>query len=149
MPTLGFATEREDAATAALLVYVVWRSRDVARFRVTPAVWEQVAGFAKAAAKQGRSLWEVLDRLMPRLRCGALRPEVCRQAVLAPGTAVPAGAPRQFLTGPVDAADRRAVLRCLRYETPYVIALVRERLERERLTPAVLDADADDEEESA
>ena len=32
----GFDTEDEANATAALLVYATWRSRDTARYRVTP-----------------------------------------------------------------------------------------------------------------
>jgi hypothetical protein len=69
-----FDTTDEPAAVAALLVYAVYRSRDKARYKISMDMWEQITRFVKAAAKRSKSLSEFLDRLMPKLCCGALNP---------------------------------------------------------------------------
>lgn len=140
----GFDTDDLDEATAALLVYAVWRSRDRARFRVTPDVWSQVTRFVKASAKRSRTLPEFLDRLMPRLACGALHPravEVGIRGVIplvetADGEYIQAAADpeqREFLTGVLRRVDDAAVIRLYNTQSSLVIALVRDRLEREKV----------------
>jgi hypothetical protein len=151
----GFDTDDSNAAVAALLVYAVWRSRDRSRYKVTPDVWSQVTRFVKASAKRSRTLPEFLDRLMPRLACGALHPravEVGIRGVIplvetADGEYIQAAADpeqREFLTGVLRSADHKAVLRLFNYESSLVIALVRDRLEREKVVErrfeTVLDA---------
>ncbi|CAH2606088.1 conserved protein of unknown function (plasmid) [Rhodovastum atsumiense] len=127
--TLGFDTERADASVAALLIYVVYRSRDVARLKVSLDMWSRIERFVKAAAKRADSLPTFIERLMPRLGCEVLRP--VREA------GEEQGATRDFasLTSILDAppADPHAVLRVLHRETSLCVLLVRERLERERV----------------
>ena len=43
-----FDTDDESAAVAALLLYATWRSRDPARLKITPDVWDQVTRFVEA-----------------------------------------------------------------------------------------------------
>lgn len=142
-----FDTEDESAATAALLLYATWRSRDAGRFKITPDVWDQVTRFVKASAKRARSIPEFLDSLMPRLCAGSLRPQWL--AVGASGetgfevyTADALPERREFLTGILERADHRCVLDRLFKETAWVVLLVRDRLEREKAIESKLMEDA-------
>lgn len=137
-----FDTNRKPAATAALLVYVVYRSRDRQRFKITPELWEKVARFVKDSAKRAKSLPEFLDALAPRLCCGALNPRWMDvgEAGLTPitmgsgstGYIEPGEGHRDFMVRIVEGADAEAALKCLLTETIWIIAMVRDRLENEK-----------------
>lgn len=138
----GFDTEDRNEATAALLIYAVYRSRDTRRFKVTPDLWAQIERFVKAAAKRADSLPRFLEALKPRLSCGTLHPrwmEAGIRGVLLLGATTSgeyvevAGQPqREFLTGVLGQADTPRVLDLLYRETAYMVLLVRDRLEREK-----------------
>lgn len=137
-----FDTEDPAAATAALLVYAVYRSRDARRYRPTPDMWGQIERFTKAAAKRADSLPRFLETLKPRLSCDTLAPRAMAVGLAgAPTVALgdgafaelaPAAGQREFLTAVLERADEAAVLDRLYRETAWVILLVRDRLERER-----------------
>lgn len=144
----GFDTDDEDAATAALLVYIVWRSRDRA-FKVTPDVWAQIERFVKDCAKRAKSLQAFVEALKSprRLSAGTLHPrhlavglagEVPLVEVRDPDGALRyaiqfAGeARREFATRVFERANHAAVIRLLYAETAWIVLLVRDRLEREK-----------------
>lgn len=142
-----FDTDDPAAATAALLVYAIYRSRDAKRLKVTPDLWAQIERFTKAAAKRADSLPRFVEQLKPRLCCDTLRPaamEVGIKGVLPIAehggeiTYLQRQDSREFLTGVLAAADERSVLRLLYRETAWVILLVRDRLEREKPIEAQL-----------
>lgn len=151
--TYGFDTDDLDAATGALLVYAVWRSRDMRRFKVTPDLWSQIERFVKAAAKRAISLPRFLETLKPRLACGTIHPrwmEVGITGELALGryasgerVQLAAEPQREFLTGVLARVQHRAVLDLLYRETAYLVLLVRDRLERERPMEARFEQDID------
>lgn len=139
----AFDTTDEHAATAALLVYATWRSRDTGRYKITPDVWSQVERFVKAAAKRARTLADFVEELKPRLYAGTLSPRAMEAGVKGPvpllalgsGAMLEMAAPedqREFLVGVIERADQREVLRRLYRQTAWVVLLVRDRLERER-----------------
>lgn len=142
--TYGFDTEDRDYATAALLVYAVYRSRNRSRYKVTPDMWGQIERFTKAAAKRARTIPEFLERLKPRLSCETLHPSAMSVGLSGTipmiesrhGEFIQLGDEgnerREFLTRVVDRADDQRVLRALNTETSWVILLVRDRLEREK-----------------
>jgi len=138
----GFDTEDRDYAVGALCVYAVYRSRDHKRFRVSTDMWDRIERYVKSAAKRARDLPAFIERLKPRLCCGSLRPKYCASG-LAPaqatmvndhGELMVVGQPdrRDFMVRVLEEADDRAVLRRLLDHTFMVIALVRDRLEREK-----------------
>ena len=45
----GFDTSSEEAAIGALLVYGIYRSRDMKRFKITPDMWGVIERVVKAA----------------------------------------------------------------------------------------------------
>lgn len=143
----GFDTDDEPSAAAALLVYVCWRSRDRG-FRVTPEVWAQVERFVRDAAKRARSLQEFVETLKSsrRLSAPTLQPRYFQAGVAGGDALVPVNNPdgslrymiqiadeqRDFGTRIFSRPDHGPVLRKLGRETAWIIALVRDRLERER-----------------
>jgi hypothetical protein len=149
-----FDTDSREAATAALLVYVVYRSRDRARYRVTPDLWNQVTRFSRAAAKRATNIPRFLDAFMPRLACGSLNPRYMAVGItgMVPHRDsaghveyIQAGDSREFLTGVLREVDQRAVVELLYNETTYIVLLVRDRLEREKVVEGEIIQFADEE----
>lgn len=161
----GFDTSDQHAATAALLVYVVYRSRDRARFTVTPDMWGRIERYVKDAAKRATSLPEFLEALKRagRLNAPTLHPRhlevgLSGEAPITPvlgadgklayavqfSTARETGL-REFGTQVLERADAAAVIGKLYRETTWVVLLVRDRLEREKPIEQHLDViDRDD-----
>lgn len=139
----GFDTDDEAAATAALIVYATWRSRDRDRFRVTPDVWARVERFVKASAKRAETLPRFLEGLKSRLACATLDPRWMRAGLAGeiPAVVTEDGVrlvvvaepeQREFLAGLFERADHAAALARLYQDTAWIVLLVRDRLERER-----------------
>jgi hypothetical protein len=132
--------EGRQAATAALLVYAIYRSRDKRKFKVSPEMWGQIERFTKASAKRARDLHAFIESLKPRLCCPTINPKwvevgaTGRLVALGDGSFAefPGQEQREFLTGVLNDADHRQVVDTLYRKTSWVIALVRDRLEREK-----------------
>jgi len=142
-----FDTTDEHAATAALLVYAIWRSRDPARLKITHDIWDQVTRFIKASAKRSRSIPEFIDALMPKMCAGALKPkwlEVGYRGLTAVTNRagqteyIQLAEQREFLTGVLGKSDHRSVIDRLFKETSWIVLLVRDRLEREKPLESML-----------
>lgn len=137
----NFDTDDENEAKAALLVYCVYRSRDMQRFKVTPDMWAQIERFVKASAKRAKSLGEFLESLKPRLSCGTINPKWMNTGTKGMvgitddegfTSYIQAGDQREFLTGLIRTTEAKPVLRLLYRETTLIIQLVRVRLEAEK-----------------
>jgi hypothetical protein len=139
----NFDTSNENAATAAFLVYAIWRSRDVKRFKITPSLWDQVERAVKSVAKRAEDLGEFIEKLKPKLACASIKPKWAKTVpdgiismIQAPdGSLMEIGQDqekRQFMTDVLESADDRAVLDVLYKKAAYVILLVRDRIEREK-----------------
>lgn len=138
----NFDTDNHEAATGALLVYAIYRSRDVKRFKVTPDMWGIIERAVKSTAKRARDLGEFIEKLKPKLMCSTIHPRWAQ--TLPDGVvtmkAMPDGSfaqiedkgRRQFLTDVLQEVDHRAVLDMLYRQTALIILLVRDRLEREK-----------------
>jgi hypothetical protein len=145
----GFDTDDTHAATAALLVYAIYRSRDARRYRITPDLWAQIERFVKSSAKRSRTLPAFIESLKPRLACGTIHPRWMEAGISGLLPHIDAAGhieyiestnARQFLTGVIGDADARAVLSRLYKETAWVVLLVRDRLEREKPIESTLTA---------
>lgn len=138
----NFDTDDHTAATAALLVYAVYRSRDTKRFKVTPDLWGQCERAVKSVAKRATDLGEFIERLKPKLMCQTIHPRWAKtipdglisMKMMPDGTVaqVQDMGRRQFLTDVLQNVDHREVLDVLYRKTSLVILLVRDRLEREK-----------------
>lgn len=140
----NFDTSNEDAATAAFLVYVVYRSRDIKRFKITPEMWSTIERAVKSVSKRAEDLGEFIEKLKPRLACTSIKPKWAKtipdgmvtMMKGADGSLYEIGheeeGRRQFLTDVLEGAGDRAVLDVLYKKAAYVVLLVRDRLEREK-----------------
>ncbi len=152
--TYGFDSDDPVAATAALLVYAVWRSRNRKRLKITPDIWSQVERFVKASAKRATNLPRFIEALKPRLCCESLHPTAMSVGLSGTISLLRAGGEadiylspdwqRQFLTRALDGVDQRAVLDMLYRETSWIILLVRDRLEREKPIEQTFETELDD-----
>ncbi len=138
----NFDTEEQTTATAALLVYAVYRSRDTKRFKITPDMWGQIERATKSAAKRAADLGDFIEKLKPKLMCPTIRPQWARTIpdgiksirIMENGEMIEITdmGKRQFLTDVLREVNHRAVLDYLKKKTALVILLVRDRLEREK-----------------
>lgn len=142
----GFDTERSQDATAALMLYAIYRSRDTKRFKITPDMWSQIERFAKASAKRARGVADWIEAMKPRLSCGTISPRwmeagikgdislMARTNQAGHTEYVQYAAPeqREFLTRVLALCDERLVVDVLYRRTAWIVLLVRDRLEREK-----------------
>lgn len=143
----NFDTSNENAAIAALLVYGVYRSRDVKRFKVSPDMWGIIERGVKSSAKRALDLTDFIEKFKPKMHCGTIQPRHMQlNEQLLGMVQMPDGSiihkedkgKRQFWTEILEEADDETVLDVLFRKTSLVIALVRERLEREKPIEAII-----------
>lgn len=135
----NFDTDDKVTATAALLLYAVYRSRDKNRFKTSPEMWGQIERFTKASAKRAINAPRFLDNLMPKLCCTSINPKWVEVAVkgrlFQSGESfidIPQPDRRQFLTEVLSGVDHKKVVDALYKETTWIVMLVRDRLETEK-----------------
>lgn len=142
----NFDTGDECKAVAALCLYATYRSRSD-RFKIDKQVWDRVERFTKGAAKRARCVGEFIERLKPQLCCDSLSPRWCRSDVSPAETAIverdengmmdgiivrSGEGQRDFMVRVVETCDQRGVLDAAYKQTSMVVALVRDRIEREK-----------------
>lgn len=137
----GFDTDDKHAATASLVLYAIWRSRDRNKLKITPEIWGQIERAVKSVAKRSRFINEFMEKLKVKLKCSTISPrwaatggEDLVTMLRGPGGELRQVSQerREFLTGVLAEADDRAVLDVAYRQTAYVVLLVRDRLEREK-----------------
>lgn len=137
----GFETSDENSAIGALLVYGIYRSRDVKRFKVTPDMWGIIERAVKSSAKRAMDLNDFIEKLKPKLHCSTLKPQYMKTdldvfAMYHTKTGeiihIQDEGKREFWTRLLEECDHKKVLERLYGRTSLIIALVRDRLEREK-----------------
>jgi hypothetical protein len=135
----NFDTTNKVQATAALLVYAIYRSRDKKRFKITPEMWGQIKRFIEAASKRSKNIPVFIDQFSKKMSCDSINPKWVEVAVkgrlFQSGSCfidIPQPDKRQFLTEVLNDVDHKQVVKCLNTETQYVVMLVRDRLETEK-----------------
>jgi len=139
----NFDTENEHEAAAALLVYVIYRSRDKKRFKVRSEIWQQIERAVKSTAKRSETLQDFIEKLKPKLMCGSIQPrwaQTIPEDVISmkmnPETGeliqIKDKGQRKFLTDVLREVDHKKVLEILYKNASFVVLLVRDRLEREK-----------------
>lgn len=136
----GFSTEDKHKAVAALAIYVVYKSRSD-RFATSTKMWEQITGFAKLSAKKSTTMPEFIERFRKPMKCDAIKPSSCSDTssgtvaqLLEDGTLFVSGEERrEFAAKAFEDANHARALEYLTSQTAFVILLVRERLENEKL----------------
>ncbi|MFU8927564.1 hypothetical protein [Acinetobacter puyangensis] len=147
----NFDTDDKSVATAALVVYATYRSRDRKRFKVTPEMWGQIQRFIKAAAKRSKNIPQFIDQFCKKMSCDSINPKWVEVAVkgrlFQSGSDyidIPQPDKRQFLTEVLNDVEHKQVIRHLNNETQYIVMLVRDRLETEKPLESTFKIDDDD-----
>lgn len=137
----SFETESKERAIAAQIIYSVYKSRNTDRFKVSLKMWEQITNFSKLSAKKSTNLAEFIERFRKPMCCEVLQPRYCITSVknalkvLDDGAVFESGDDaRQFITGLIEQSNDKKIIATIINETAFVIMLVRERLETEKLT---------------
>jgi len=138
----GFETENENAALGALIVYGVYRSRDMKRLKITPDLWNMIERAVKSSAKRALDLHDFIEKFKPKLMCSGLKPKwmatdsntVTMALDKSTGELIQKEdkGRRQFWVEILEEVEHQPVLDILYQKTSWIIALVRDRLEREK-----------------
>ena len=138
----GFETSDEHTAIGALLVYGIYRSRDVKRFKVTPDMWGIIERAVKSCSKRAMDLNDFIEKLKPKLKCSTLKPKFMQTDLSTFAMYhdketgeiihIKDDGKREFWARLLEECDHKTVLERLYGRTSLIIALVRDRLERER-----------------
>jgi hypothetical protein len=139
----GFDTDDKNAATAALIIYAIYRSRNPKRLKVTPDFWGVIERAIRSTAKRATNVPVWIDKLKPKLGCETIAPRWAATDAGGLITMIPdprtgelrqinQSGQREFLTGIIAEADHQAVLELAYRQTAYIVLLVRDRLEREK-----------------
>lgn len=138
----NFDTENEDLALASLLVYAIYQSRDKNKFKVTPDMWGIIERQVKSSSKRAITILDFLEKFKSKIKCSTIAPRYMRTSSNAE-VLVPDGHGgfisrreekiNSFWTQEIEKADDKKVLNELYKHTNFVILLVRERLEREKI----------------
>jgi len=140
----NFQTDDHSAATAALIVYAIYRSRNKKRFKITTDMWGIIERAIKSKAKRAEDLYDFMEKLKPRLACESIHPrwaktlpdeEIMKSLTYGPNgeiIEIEEKGKRQFMTELLGEADHKEVLNWLEKKANYIVLLVRDRLEREK-----------------
>lgn len=150
----GFQTEQEPAAIGALLVYGIYRSRDIKKFKVSPDMWGIIERAVRSSAKRALDLTDFMEKFKPKMHCATVQPrfmklneESLNMIRLPSGEIIQKqdfGQRREFWAKLLEEADNEAVLQYLYKKTSLIIALVRDRLEREKPIEAILEKESEE-----
>jgi hypothetical protein len=141
----GFDTKNSDAALGALIVYGMYRS---GKFKFNPGMWKTITNAVSGCAFRAQDLWEFIEKLKPKLKVSVLYSKWMRVDDLPIQTYARYYDPetgeviernidqqtqhRYSWVELIESADHEAVLDQLANRTNRIIALVQDRLERER-----------------
>ena len=117
----GFDTDDQNAATAALCLYAIYRSRNPKRLKVTPDFWGVIERAVRSTAKRATTIPVWIEKLKPKLGCETISPRWAATDAGGLITMLPdprtgelmqvGGRPkREFLTSIIGEADNKAVL---------------------------------------
>lgn len=138
---LGFNTENEVKAKAAMLVYVIYKSRDAKRGPSGLDMWGQIERFAKAAAKRSEGIDEFINSFKRKMACSTINPYWMRNDIPAANAALLKDGSIMSFGGDLrafgleifdDEENGKEIVDCVYAKTQIIILLVRDRLEREK-----------------
>lgn len=140
----GFDTENEKAASGALLIYAVYKSRDTRKGPSGLDMWGQIERFARRAAKRATNVSEFLNSFKRQMACSSINPRYCKteketfHAIrLSDGSIVASEdkSTRDFMVSITEMPEEEQseIIDCIYSQTQRIIFLVRDRLEREKV----------------
>lgn len=140
---LGFETENEVKASAAFVIYVIYRSRDKKRGPSGVDMWGQIERFAKASAKRAEGIDEFINSFKRKMACATINPRWMKNDIESTNARVMKNGEivvfqnidsRSFGLDVFENEELgKEVVDCIYQKTQIIILLVRDRLEREKM----------------
>lgn len=134
----NFDTSRGDRARAALLIYALFKSRDATSPLNGLETWSRAESYCKAACLKSSTTAEFATRFKELAKIPSIKPYYLTDAdglVQMPGGAIiQADGVRDYKLDIFEDDDVRATIE---REYPIIVMLVRERIQREKLTGEV------------
>lgn len=149
----GFVTENSTIGGACLLVYAIYRSRDIKRSPSGVDMWGQIERFARASAKRSATIGEFTDKFKRKMCCSTINPKWLKNGIKSVNAMVNRSTGEIISFGnenirdfaidifQADEETQREIIDRLYYETQLIILLVRDRLEREKTAGIVTEED--------
>jgi len=143
----NFETKNTEAGLAALIVYGMYRSKDSKRDRPSMDMWSKtIPGAVSACAMRAVDLWDFIEKLKYKKFFGEPKPQWMKTGEFSvinmyvnpqTGEVIEKNRQKQeekreFWVEIIDSVAHETVLYLLANRTSYIIALVRDRLEREK-----------------
>ncbi len=134
----NFDTSRSDRARAALLIYALFKSRDAASPLNGLETWSRAESYCKAACLKSSTTAEFATRFKELAKIPSIKPYYLTDAEgLVPmpdGTIIQADGVRDYK---LDLFEDDTIRATIEREYPIIVMLVRERIQREKLTGEV------------
>lgn len=134
----NFDTSRDDRARAALLIYALFKSRDASSPLNGLETWSRAESYCKAACLKSSTTAEFVTRFKELAKIPSIKPYYLTDGEgLVPmpdGTIIQADGVRDYKLEIFEDDEVRATIE---REYPIIVMLVRERIQREKLTGEV------------
>lgn len=131
---LGFFTESEKHAKAALLIYAMYRSRDKASPLTGMETWNRAVSFIRGATLKSTTTAEFCNNFCHMAKIGSIKPKYLStdggMVVMADGSIIQSDNVRDYK---LDLMQDDRLLPILENEGQFIVMLVRERLQREKM----------------
>ena len=149
----NFDTDDNNAAFSALLVYVIYRSRNIQRFKVSTDMWDRITRFVQSSAKRSKTIPDFISKFTKKMDCDAINPRwmslaLNNQRLLQVGDCFiesSGESMRHFMTNEIEKFKSSEIINLFKNNTQWIILLVRDRLEREKVIEGKLLAEAENE----
>lgn len=131
----NFDTGNLDHARAALLVYAMYKSRDVNSPLNGLETWNRVESFCKGACRKSTTTAEFITKFKESAKIGAIKPRYLTPPsddnfiVMDDGSLIATKDVRQYQ---IDILEDNKVRETIEREYPLITMLVRERIQREK-----------------
>lgn len=130
----GFDTESPERGKAALILYTMYRSREPSSPLNGLETWTRFVSFAKGACLKSTSLAEFVDNFCKKAQIGTVKPLYLKtdgnMVVMPDGSIIEDPGVKDYKLN-IFAED--GLLPLIEKETQYLVLLVRERIQREKL----------------
>ena len=139
----NFDTSRDDRARAALLIYALFKSRDAASPLNGLETWSRAESYCKAACLKSSTTAEFTTRFKELAKIPSIKPYYLTDSEglvqMPDGTIIQADGVRDYK---LDLFEDDTIRATIEREYPIIVMLVRERIQREKLTGEVNENEA-------
>lgn len=142
----NFDTMEMSRAKSALLLYALFKSRDAASPLNGLETWSRAESFCKAACLKSSSTAEFVTRFKEMAKIPSIKPyyltDASKMVEMPDGSFIQSDNVRDYK---LDIFEDDEIRRVIEKEYPIIVMLVRERIQREKLTWELTEEENEDE----